>query len=374
LRQLDRSGFADDRDGRAAAAPRFETRSPHVQNAGYAARFESKPAVGMLIVETTHRLVDVDGPSTLVNKRTMSDAMHGTEHLANEGDMSVSSPNRTQTRTTGYHDDHPSRGIDSAVDLSVIVPIYNEQDQLWSMAASLGQTLDRVVGASCWQFVLVDNGSIDNTSKVLDAVVGSWPKSRVLKLDLPNYGTALRVGLQAAEAPFAYIINVDFWDPLFLQWSWANRDQYDLILGSKRADPTLNKLPTYRKFLSAGLNLIFQVFFDFVGRDTHGQKLIRLSAVRDILPHCIMERGQFDTELTMRALRGGLWVAEVPVPIAQARGPRNFMLLKIYRNVVDLWRLRRVMRNVPSLRTRYHRWAREDMEEMHIVSWRKHTE
>jgi hypothetical protein len=29
------------------------------------------------------------------------------------------------------------------------------------------------------------------------------------------------------------------------------------------------------------------------------------------------------------------------------------------------------MRNVPSLRTRYHRWAREDMEEMHIVSWRK---
>jgi hypothetical protein len=116
------------------------------------------------------------------------------------------------------------------------------------------------------------------------------------------------------------------------------------------------------------------VFFDFVGRDTHGQKLIRLSAVRDILPHCIMERGQFDTELTMRALRGGLWVAEVPVPIVQARGPRNLMLVKIYRNVVDLWRLRRIMRSVPSLRTRYHRWAREDMEEMHIVSWRKHTE
>src|SRR5262249_40031080 len=136
----------------------------------------------------------------------------------------------------------------------------------------------------------------------------------------------------------------------------------------------LNRLPAYRKFLSAGLNLVFQVFFDFVGRDTHGQKLIRLTAVRDIIPRCVMERGQFDTELTLRALRSGLWVAEVPVPIAEGRRPRNLMLAKIYRNFVDLLRLRRTMRSVPSLRTRYHRWSREDMEEMHIVSWKKHVE
>jgi glycosyltransferase involved in cell wall biosynthesis len=273
-------------------------------------------------------------------------------------------------------DDQGERGCagKSSLGLSVVVPVYNEQDHLWSMAESLGQTLDQVIGRSGWQYVLVDNGSVDGTSKVVDAILASWPSSRVLNLRLPDYGIALRAGLQAAEAPFAYIINVDFWDPLFLRWSWANRDQYDLILGSKRADPTLNKLPIYRKFLSAGLNLIFQVFFDFVGRDTHGQKLIRLSAIREILPHCVMKRGQFDTELTMRALRSGLWVAEVPVPIEQARRPRNLMLAKIYRNVVDLWRLRRVMRDVPSLRTRYHRWAREDMEEMHIVSWRKHSD
>jgi glycosyltransferase involved in cell wall biosynthesis len=258
--------------------------------------------------------------------------------------------------------------------LSVVVPVYNEEDHLLEMAESLGQTLDRVIGSSCWQYVLVDNGSVDNSRKVLDTITASWPNTRVLTLDRPNIGAALRVGLQAAEAPFAYIINVDFWDPLFLRWSWANRHQYDLILGSKRADPTLNKLPTYRKFLSFGLNLIFQVFFDFVGRDTHGQKLIRLAAIKDILPHCVMERGQFDTELTMRALRGGLWVAEVPVPIVQIRKPRNLMLGKIYRNFVDLLRLRRAMRNVGSVRTRYHRWAREDMEEMHIVSWRKHAE
>jgi glycosyltransferase involved in cell wall biosynthesis len=269
---------------------------------------------------------------------------------------------------------HPGRGVEQTLALSVVVPVYNEEAHLWAMAEELGHALDRVVGRGRWQYVLVDNGSVDGSSKVLDAIVASWPSSRVINLDRPNYGTALKVGLQGAQAAFAYVINVDFWDPLFLKWSWANRDQYDLILGSKRADPTLNRLPAYRKFLSAGLNLVFQVFFDFVGRDTHGQKLVRLGAFRDIIPLCVMERGQFDTELTMRALRGGLWVAEVPVPIVQGRRPRNLMLAKIWRNFVDLLRLRRVMRDVPSVRTRYHRWSREDMEEMHIVSWKKHVE
>jgi glycosyltransferase involved in cell wall biosynthesis len=260
---------------------------------------------------------------------------------------------------------------ETTLGLAVVVPVYNEQDHLWPMAEALSRDLDRVVGPSKWQFVLVDNGSRDGSPEVIERIIAAWPTSRVLKLDRPNYGTALKVGLQGAGAPFAYIINVDFWDPLFLRWSWANRHQYDLILGSKRADPTINKLPPYRKFLSAGLNLIFQVFFDFVGRDTHGQKLVRLAAFRDVIPKCVMERGQFDTELTMRALRGGLWVAEVPVPIAEKRSPRNLMLAKIWRNFVDLVRLRRIMRTVPSLRTRYHRWSREDVEEMHIVSWRK---
>jgi glycosyltransferase involved in cell wall biosynthesis len=286
----------------------------------------------------------------------------------------------TSDKADGLHaiDDatrhHRGDEVKSTLSLSVIVPVYNEEDHLWAMAEALGQTLDRVIGPSRWQFVLIDNGSIDGSPKVLDAIVATWPTSRVLTLDRPNYGTALKVGLQAADAPFAYVINVDFWDPLFLRWSWLNRQHYDLILGSKRADPTLNKLPVYRKFLSAGLNMLFQVFFDFVGRDTHGQKLIRLAAVRDIIPRCVMERGQFDTELTMRALRGGLWVAEVPVPIVQARSPRNLMLAKIYRNFVDLLRLRRALWDVKSVRTRYHRWAREDMEEMHIISWRKHAE
>jgi hypothetical protein len=38
---------------------------------------------------------------------------------------------------------------------------------------------------------------------VIERILAAWPTSRALKLGQPNYGTALKVGLQAAGAPFA---------------------------------------------------------------------------------------------------------------------------------------------------------------------------
>jgi len=55
----------------------------------------------------------------------------------------------------------------------------------------------------------------------------------------------------------------------------------------------------------------------------------------------------------------------VPVPIVELRKARNLMLHKIVRNFVDIRRLHRVMREVPiKAATRYHRWSREDVENL----------
>jgi hypothetical protein len=101
-----------------------------------------------------------------------------------------------------------------------------------------------------------------------------------------------------------------------------------------------------------------------IAEGTHGQKFFKLAALRPIIGQCLLRRGQFDTELTLRAMRSGLWLAEVPVPIVEKRGPRNFMIVKICRNLVDIVRLRSVVQRIPQKGPiRYHRWAREDMLE-----------
>lgn len=247
-------------------------------------------------------------------------------------------------------------------DLSVVVPIYNEEEELWQMAEQLSVHLDKIIGQKRWQYVLVDNGSTDSTSQIVERIIQQWPSCIQVRMARPNYGEALASGLRQAQGKWAYINNVDWWDPVFLRWSWENRTRYDLILGSKCADYTLNQQARYRRILSWGLNTILQFCFGFVGTDTHGQKLLHLTAMRPILDQCILRRGQFDTEFTLRAMRKGLWIAELPVPIIEKRKQRNLMIKKIAQNFYDILRLRRVIQKVPFTHSiRYHRWAREDI-------------
>jgi glycosyltransferase involved in cell wall biosynthesis len=254
--------------------------------------------------------------------------------------------------------------VHNLLHLSVIVPIFNEEGLLLSMADQLGSHLDDFVGRGRWQFVLVDNGSTDASAVICSEIVRRWPGSIAVELERPNYGEALYQGLARAAGPWAFIVNVDFWDVPFMRWCFRTRGVYDLVVGSKRADHSLNRQDNYRRILSWGLNTILQAVFGFVGSDTHGQKFLYLPVMRPIFEQCVMRRGQFDTEFTLRAARAQLWIAEVPVPIVEVRTVRNFMVQKIIRNLVDIERLRRVMRRVPVKATRYHRWSREDVEQL----------
>ena len=254
---------------------------------------------------------------------------------------------------------------DDKMMLSVIVPIYNEEPILKQMAEELAPHLDETAGPGRWQFMLVDNGSQDRSAEVCDEIVRRWPTSRYIRLSKPDYGEALFQGLMQAEGLWAFVINVDFWDAAFLRWCYRTRGVYDLVMGSKRADTSLNQQHKYRRLLSWGLNTILQTMFGFVGSDTHGQKFLYLPSMKAIFQQCEMRRGQFDTEFTLRASRGQLWLAEVPVPIVEMRAPRNLMLGKILRNFRDIWRLYRLLKSVPVKGAlRYHRWSREEVEQL----------
>ena len=249
------------------------------------------------------------------------------------------------------------------IHLSVVVPIFNEEGTLKEMVERIAPHLDSIAGSHRWQFVLVDNGSTDQSSAICDQIVERWPGSIKIHLPRPDFGDALYHGLINAAGPWAFIINADFWDIPFMRWCFSTRGSYDLVMGSKRADAALNRQHRYRKLLSWGLNVVLQTVFGFVGSDTHGLKFLYLPALRPIFKACLLRRGQFDTEFTLRASRAQLWLAELPVPISESRPPRNLMVTKIVRNFIDIARLYRIMKAIPATSaTRYHRWSRIDVE------------
>ena len=138
----------------------------------------------------------------------------------------------------------------NALDVAVIVPIFNEQDLLWDMIDELSGHFDRIVGEARWRFVLIEDGSTDRTPEIINKIAKKWPLTLTPTMERSDYGAALRLGLQVSGTPYCHIINIEQWDIPFFEWAWHHRKKYDLFLGSKLADPTLNTQSTYRRVLS----------------------------------------------------------------------------------------------------------------------------
>ena len=262
-----------------------------------------------------------------------------------------------------------SSGTPAAGDLplSIVIPVFNEQSILMPNAEALANYLDNMLGSDNWLYIFVDNGSTDGTPALLRHIVERWPLSRVVNLEKPNYGAALKAGLRATTTKWVYMLDIEQWDLPFMTWAWNNHRQYDLFIGSKRADPTLNFQRPYRRILSAGLNAALQVLFRYSGTDTHGPKLLDRESLNAIITTCELDRGQFDTELVLRAMRNSKRLVEVPMEYRESRPHRNLMIKKIYWNLIALRRLQQVMRDVPfEGAVRYYRFAREDVLAPHL--------
>lgn len=248
----------------------------------------------------------------------------------------------------------------SGVDLSVVIPVLNEQDIVEDNLAHLRSACDKIVGEGKWQFVIVDNGSTDNTRQILDRLLQA--PSHVVFLAEPNYGAALRAGLESSHTPYVHICDIEQWDIPFLAWSWAHRGEHQLFIGSKRSDPTVSRQTPRRRFLSWGLNALLQLLFGYMGTETHGPKLIDMRRLGPIIDRCKSDRGQFDTEIVLRSVRDGVRIAEAPIAFNETRPPRKNLTKKIVWNLIAFNRLRDHMRDIEySDRVEFRQFSRSDV-------------
>lgn len=249
-----------------------------------------------------------------------------------------------------------------SLQFSVVIPLFNEEAILESNVLTLSQHLDTIVGHGRWQFILVDNGSTDQTPKIIDRILDKYPLSISVHEPTPNYGRALRTGLTRARTPYVHLCDIEQWDIPFLAWAWALRDKHDLFIGSRRSDPTISRQPRIRYILSWGLNTLIQFYFGYMGTDTHGPKLINFAKLRPLIESCVSDRGQYDTEIVLRAVRAGFRIAEAPIAHSEKRPPRFVLVKKIGWNLVAFYRLHKTLRHVPyGEAVHFHQYSRSDV-------------
>ncbi|POF30426.1 glycosyltransferase involved in cell wall biosynthesis [Roseibium marinum] len=135
--------------------------------------------------------------------------------------------------------------------LSVIVPVFNEEDVILHFLDATRPVLER--SGLKYEYVFIDDGSRDATADILAARLKDGLPGRLLGLSR-NFGkeAALSAGLEAAKGNIAVIIDADLQDPpeLILQMLEGWRAGYDVVYGLRvdRSSDTLMKRSTAGMF------------------------------------------------------------------------------------------------------------------------------
>ncbi|MET1415753.1 glycosyltransferase family 2 protein [Roseibium sp. HPY-6] len=135
--------------------------------------------------------------------------------------------------------------------LSVIVPVYNEEDVIGDFLEATRPVLEKT--GLAYEYVFIDDGSRDTTADFLSEKLKNGLPGRLLGLSR-NFGkeAALSAGLEAVRGDITVIMDADLQDPpeLILQMLDGWRAGYDVIYGLRvdRSSDTVLKRSTANMF------------------------------------------------------------------------------------------------------------------------------
>lgn len=205
----------------------------------------------------------------------------------------------------------------SALDLSVVVPVLNEEDCIESFLQRVSRALD--ARRLAWEIVVADDGSTDGTVALVEAWMRHEGRVRLLRRPHRGKGSALRDGMLSAQGKWRFMADADLsvapddWGA-FLDAAQAPVAA-DLILGSREA-PGARRIgePLRRHLIGRVFNVIVRLFAVPGIHDTQcGFKLLSAAAATRLLPHLTIAGFAFDVELLFLARRCGFRIQEVGV-------------------------------------------------------------
>jgi dolichyl-phosphate beta-glucosyltransferase len=205
----------------------------------------------------------------------------------------------------------------SAVDLSMVIPAYNEARRLPPTLARLRDYLE--AGPDTYEVLVVDDGSTDDTVFVAQAVAREWPQLEVLTLPQnQGKGAAVREGMLHARGALRAFSDADLSTPIeelprlrshlggACHVAIASRD-------APGSDIQVHQ-PRWREFMGRTYNRILRLLVLPGIRDTQcGFKLFTSEAAEACFAPLETFRFGFDAEVLVRARRRGWEIAEVPV-------------------------------------------------------------
>jgi dolichol-phosphate mannosyltransferase len=226
----------------------------------------------------------------------------------------------------------------SAPELAVVIPAWNERDNLELLLPALREVLDDLNVTS--EIIVADAGSADGTLEAAER-----RGARVVVQTERGYGGALLAGFAATTAPWILTMDADLSHrPVFVKELWKRREEAEILIASRYVAGGRADMAPLRRVLSHVLNRTYARALSLPLRDlSSGFRMYRREALGERRPRA----RDFDVlqEFLIRAHAEGWRVAEVPFHyMARGSGRSHARLVKfgwaLARTLVRMWQLR----------------------------------
>jgi glycosyltransferase involved in cell wall biosynthesis len=246
------------------------------------------------------------------------------KNKANDGRQSRYKQRRHQT-----HQSESSQYRTGSKEISVVIPLYNEEQSLRELFDKIRNVLNR---SGRFEVIFVDDGSTDGSMRVLHELRNRDRRVKIIRFRR-NYGksAALSVGFAKAEGDIVITMDADLQDDPNEIPSLVNeiKKGYDLISGwkKKRRDPISKTIPS--RFFNFVTSIITGIkIHDF----NCGLKAYRKEVVKEVEIY-----GELHRYIPVLAHWLGYKVGEIPVQHHQRKyGRTKYGLGRFWKGFLDL--------------------------------------
>jgi len=231
------------------------------------------------------------------------------------------------------------------LDLSVIIPAYNEERNLPGTVRGLFLYLGKQLYKS--EILIIENGSQDRTRQIAESLVmSSGPKVeiRAISLETNGKGKAIRAGMIEARGRFRMIFDADSsCAPQVIGQLWESMHPWvDVVIASRQASGArrINE-PLSRHISGRVFNLLVRALLLPGVQDSQcGYKLFTDTAAAEIFSRQIIDGWAFDVEALVIANRLGYQIIEKGVEWYHYPTPRVRLVRDAYRMTRDILQIK----------------------------------
>jgi dolichol-phosphate mannosyltransferase len=233
---------------------------------------------------------------------------------------------------------NPNKNSGTIMDLSIILPVVNERDNLVVLIPRIRALMERE--QIDFEIVVVDGNSSDGTREAATEL-----GARVVSERRRGYAGAMETGFAEARGDYLLTLDADMsHDPAFIARMWRARTQADIIIASRYVHGGIAYTEFLRDWLSRILNFGMRRMLSMPVHDmSSGFRLYRRAALAEVT----IESRNFEVqeEVLVKAYAQGFSVREVPFTYFPREAGRSHARvlqvgIDLARAALKLWTLR----------------------------------